>query len=236
MIRIKLIITLLTVIVACGCAKPRHIKLPPVTEGWSKHSSTINGYIVQKNETLYSIAWAFGMDYRHLAKINNLSPPYHLKYGQILKLNDRSRQVITKDQKNKTANQIDQPLAIISNLSGWIWPTNGKINSTFGHNYNRGIDIAGVIGQFIKASNSGTVVYNGTGIKSYGKLIIIKHNDDYLSAYAYNQTSLVQEGSQVAAGQQIATMGKNNSGIAVLHFEIRKAGKPINPLVYLPKK
>jgi lipoprotein NlpD len=101
---------------------------------------------------------------------------------------------------------------------------------------NKGVDISGRYGQPVLASNRGKVVYSGNGIRSYGKLIIIKHNDDYLSAYAYNRQMLVEEGQEIKAGQKIAEMGYDNDGRACLHFEIRRFGKPVNPQLYLPRK
>jgi lipoprotein NlpD len=122
--------------------------------------------------------------------------------------------------------------------SSWIWPAKGKILSSFNDNVlnHKGIDIAGKIGDPVLAGNSGTVVYSGCKIPGYGKLIIIKHNDAYLSAYAYNHSALVKEGQNVLAGQKIATIGYNNANSSRLHFEIRKNGKPIDPMIYLPHR
>ena len=101
---------------------------------------------------------------------------------------------------------------------------------------NKGIDIAGVVGQPIVAASAGVVVYSGNGIPGYGNLIIIKHNSEYLSAYANNKKNLVSENQKVKSGQKIAIMGLGNTGQPALHFEIRFRGKPINPLIKLPKK
>jgi len=218
-----------------GCAKPRVIKLPPVTEGWHKSSAIRNAYVVQKLDTLYSIAWAFGVDYRDLANINNLHPPYILRSGQRLYITSPSKSI---KQRMKSQIEFAQRTSPAKPLLGWLWPASGKIASFFNTKLggNKGVDIAGSLGVPILACNHGTVVYGGEGIRSYGKLIIIKHNDDYLSAYAYNQHILVAEGQKITTGQKIATMGKDNEGRATLHFEIRHFGKPVNPLLYLPKK
>jgi lipoprotein NlpD len=118
---------------------------------------------------------------------------------------------------------------------GWIWPTKGKLITGNSENPNlKGIDIAGVAGQPIVASAAGKVVYSGTGIRGYGKLIIVKHNATYLSAYAHNRDILVKEGQQVAKGQKIGEMGNTDSDQVKLHFEIRKHGTPMDPLKYLP--
>ncbi len=118
---------------------------------------------------------------------------------------------------------------------GWIWPTTGKLITGQSENPNlKGIDIAGVLGQPIVASAAGKVVYSGTGIRGYGKLIIVKHNATYLSAYAHNRDILVKEGQQVAKGQKIAEMGNTDADQVKLHFEIRKHGTPMDPLKFLP--
>lgn len=115
----------------------------------------------------------------------------------------------------------------------WIWPANGKILSTFSKN-SKGVKISGRSGEAVLASASGAVVYSGNGLRGYGNLIIIKHNDTYLSAYAHNSRILVKEGDSVTKGQKIAEMGNTDSDTVQLHFEIRKNGKPVDPLIYLP--
>jgi lipoprotein NlpD len=117
----------------------------------------------------------------------------------------------------------------------WVWPAKGKVVGTFSETANlKGIDIAGNAGQPVLASASGTVVYAGTGLRGYGKLIIVKHNKTYLSAYAHNRDILVKEGEKVAKGQKIAEMGNTDASEVKLHFEIRRLGKPMDPARYLP--
>ena len=117
----------------------------------------------------------------------------------------------------------------------WVWPARGKILTGFSEAASlKGIDIAGAVGQPVAASAGGKVVYAGTGLRGYGKLIIIKHNGTYLSAYAHNKEILVKEGQQVAKGQKIAEMGNTDADQVKLHFEIRRQGKPVDPLRYLP--
>ncbi|WP_414713940.1 murein hydrolase activator NlpD [Scandinavium sp.] len=125
-----------------------------------------------------------------------------------------------------------------SPISSWRWPTDGKIIENFsgGDGGNKGIDIAGSKGQAIVATADGRVVYAGNALRGYGNLIIIKHNDDYLSAYAHNDTMLVREQQEVKAGQKIATMGSTGTSSTRLHFEIRYKGKSVNPLQYLPQR
>jgi len=118
----------------------------------------------------------------------------------------------------------------------WSWPIKGKVISTYAANNHdrKGIDIKGISGQKIKSAGRGVVVYSGGGLISYGNLIIIKHNDRFLSAYAHNKKLLVKEGTAVKKGQTIAIIGKKPNVTNLLHFEIRKDGKPVNPLLYLP--
>lgn len=120
----------------------------------------------------------------------------------------------------------------------WVWPANGKLITTFSSEsaLHKGIDISGDLGEPVIAAAVGTVVYSGDGLRGYGKLIIIKHSEKYLSAYAHNRRLLVAEGENVKMGQQIAEMGSTGTNRVKLHFEIRHDGKPVNPLSYLPKK
>jgi lipoprotein NlpD len=129
------------------------------------------------------------------------------------------------------------PLSNQSDPKSWLWPTKGRVHRTFvaGDPSRNGLDIAGKEGQAVKASSGGYVVYSGQGLIGYGELIIIKHSENMLSAYAHNKVRLVNEGDQVSAGQKIAEMGRNTSDEQLLHFEIRSRGKPVNPLNYLPK-
>nr|VFK80264.1 MAG: lipoprotein NlpD [Candidatus Kentron sp. SD] len=115
----------------------------------------------------------------------------------------------------------------------WHWPSRGKLLHNFAQSGNRGLDIAGSFGSPVYAAANGKVVYTGSGLRGYGKLIIIKHNRRYLSAYANNHRMLVKEGMRVAGGQKIAEMGRQGANPAMLHFEIRKKGRPVNPIKYL---
>ena len=124
-----------------------------------------------------------------------------------------------------------------NSLVQWQWPVKGKVIAGFSYQEqgNKGIDIAGVAGNRVNAAASGQVVYAGNALRGYGNLVIIKHNDDYLSAYAHNRKLLVQERQMVSAGQQIAEMGKSDATDVRLHFEIRYRGGSVDPLKYLPK-
>ncbi len=142
-----------------------------------------------------------------------------------------SKTVISKNTKTTSKAANNRKLS-------WQWPTNGKVIKTYLANDpgRKGIDIAGRDGQSIRAAASGLVVYSGNGLLGYGELIIIKHSEKYLSAYAYNRKRLVAEGEKVQAGQKIAEMGRGGDGRVKLHFEIRVNGKPNNPQHYLPRR
>lgn len=122
--------------------------------------------------------------------------------------------------------------------SGWGWPANGQVIGLFSSNssLNKGIDIAGDLGQPVYAASTGSVVYAGSGLRGYGELVIIKHSDTYVSAYGHNRRLLVREGQRVKAGEKIAEMGSTGTDRVKLHFEIRRQGKPVDPLQYLPRR
>jgi lipoprotein NlpD len=211
----------------------------------SNNTATVHRVI--RGETLYSIAWTYGLDYHQLAKWNGIGRGYAIYPGQKIRLRPPTRKY-TKATKNKTTSKPTsrtstqmksssrpKPPAAIAT---WQWPTQGKVIRGFSRNESgkKGIDIAGRTGQKVVASAAGKVVYSGSGLLRYGKLIIIKHNDTYLSAYAHNRRLLVSEGQTVKQGQPIAEMGRSGTDRTMLHFEIRKNGKPINPLYFLSKR
>lgn len=233
-LRLVLIVSLLT---ACGTmSQSTHRNVGP---GW---------YRVKSGDTLYSIAWRYGLDYEQLVRWNNISSDYVIQPGQQLKLlgpeigkaEAKNNQQTQSGKQSKTASQQKSGGSVASNNKPlqWRWPTEGKVLNTFALNKlsQRGIDIAGKLGQPVHAVADGKVVYSGNGLAGYGNLIIIKHNDRYLSAYAYNQQRLVEEGMKVKAGKVISNMGRSSNGSTRLHFEIRKDGKPVDPLKYLPKR
>lgn len=214
-------------------------------------------HTVTKGETLYSIAWKNGVDYQTLAKINNIRPPFVIYPGQRLKLSSlaaapmagKSSQkakmgVITptrykndaahaKTNQEKVANKSTKAVNI-----SWVWPASGSLIGKFSDsgNVNKGINLAGKRGEPVVAAADGVVVYSGPGIVGYGNLIIIKHDDIFLSAYAHNSRLLLGEGSKAKAGQKIAEIGSSGTHRDQLHFEIRKHGVPVDPLGYLPRR
>jgi lipoprotein NlpD len=206
-------------------------------------------YRVKKGDTLYSISWRYGLDYKQLAKINRIRSPYRIYVGQKLYFKSAaSKRTSTRTTSNtatkkttskNTTKQVSSTTTYSSNQPlTWRWPTSGKVISTYSKSAagRKGIDIAGKSGQTIHAAAAGKVVYSGNGLPRYGNLLIIKHNDVYLSAYAHNKRLLVKEGQIVKAGQKIATLGSTGTQRNQLHFEIRRNGKPIDPMRFLPKR
>ncbi len=219
---------------------------------------------VRKGETLYAIAWRYRLDYRTLARWNGIGPPYLIRPGQQLWLRPpvvpaTAGHHIRQPVRSATAKgartvrgskkKSQKPAAAARTKASrkpadkggfrrlrWRWPAEGKVVRTRAALGTEGIDIYGRLGQAVRASEGGKVVYSGSGLIGYGKLVIIKHDDEYLSAYAHNQTLLVKEGEQVERGQQIARMGQSGTDRVKLHFEIRRDGKPVPPLRYLPSR
>ncbi len=217
-------------------------------------------HVVIPGETLFSIAWRYGLTYELLAKHNGIKAPYIIKPSQVIRLdvatskgvaekNSGAKKAATNanktqsDSKNRSinktqvvANAAKKP--IVWSAPKWGWPVKGPILSSFqGNNgLNKGIDLGGKLGEPVVSAAAGQVVYSGSGLRGYGKLLIIKHNENFLSAYAHNDKLLVKEGDFVKAGQRIADMGSSGTDRVKLHFEIRRDGTPVNPLQYLPRR
>lgn len=148
----------------------------------------------------------------------------------------KSKEYVGSRSKQNVNKNVNSTKPKNAKVTKWLWPTKGRVIKNFsaGEQGNKGIDIAGSRGQSIVSTAGGTVVYSGNALRGYGNLVIVKHNDNYLSAYAHNERLLVQEGQSVKAGQKIATMGSSGTSSVRLHFEIRYQGKSVNPKRYLP--
>jgi len=292
MISSRILFSLLMAGLLAGCASS--IQRPPVfdrAEAQKNAAMAIksprekdwrpSSYIVQKGDTLFSIAFNYGFDYHELAAMNGIKDPSLISIGQKISLlpnrtgtavaasavkpidilvKDQPRVVkypysaaamarIDKVQEQRpaasmiakapqaepaTENDSRGDVSDVPVLE-WSLPATGKLIGQFSEAANRkGIDIAGKLGQPVMASASGRVVYSGNGLRGYGKLIIIKHNSTYLSAYAHNEKILVKEGQKVTRGQKIALMGNTDASQVELHFEVRRFGKPVDPAKYLP--
>jgi lipoprotein NlpD len=230
-------------------------------EGFSGDS-----YSVQKGDTLYSVAWYTGKYYQDIARINKSSVPYSIYPGQRLLLKyspkpiaARSKTHSAQSSKLNTNPAVDRPKKqaygksenivktgslepIVSKfpkqISSWHWPSNNKVIRGFSakDQGNKGLDFAGKIGSAVLAAAGGKVVYTGSALRGFGKLIIVKHSNAYLSAYAHNDQILVKEQQWIKAGQNIARMGRSGTDKVKLHFEVRYRGKSVDPLRYLPKR
>lgn len=273
-----------------------------------------NTHIVQQGETLYGIGLMHGHDYKDIARVNAIQPPYAIQVGQKLKLPKETdvsaveeKGVVTtavkdaniKNKSTTTTKAATKPMTNISNPkvfrepyseaamkkptvkqptvkaeplkntpakptktttakvatvtatkpkttiptnnktksannSTWQWPTRGNVSAGFNKATNKGIDITGKKGQAIHAAGKGKVIYTGSDLRGYGKLVIIKHNKTFLSVYAHNKRILVKEGQWVTIGEKIAEMGSSDTNTVKLHFEIREKGKSVDPMQYLP--
>ena len=209
---------------------------------------TVTHHRVKAGETLYSIAFEYGRDPIDVARWNKIRRPYTIFPKQKLRIIPISTDKITKNNNIKIESQnstgrksvpVENKVQYVANSKlKWQWPTGGKVVSTFSIRDpgRRGIDIVGKKGQPIRSSAAGHIVYRGNGLRGYGNLIIIKHNETYFSAYAHTENVVVKENEKVKLGQKIADMGNTSSDKTILHFEIRRSGKPVNPLRYLPKR
>lgn len=199
-------------------------------------------HVVKPGETLYTIAWRYGLDYRALAQWNRLSDPDLIYAGQRLRLTPPAASTVTARSgpaprhapsgRPAPSAAPRGPPPSPAPAPAWQWPTRGEVVTQFGSSADiaSGIGISGRLGQPVDAAAAGRVVYAGSGLIGYGQLIIIKHNDTYLSAYGHNRRLLVHQGEQVRRGQQIAEMGLGPQREPRLHFEIRRNGKPVDPL------
>lgn len=252
-------ICLLLLLTGCICAcstvnapvsarKEKEQAAVAVSSSSARTARSHDSHTVSKGDTLFSIAWRYGYDYRTLASWNRIKAPFVIYPGQVIQLKPvkqrRAEQPPPVAQKRalekprvQQQNTARRKAAATTAATGirWQWPARGKLLKPSSPTAQKGISISGRTGQKIVAAATGEVVYSGSGLRGYGNLIIIKHNDTYLSAYAYNRELIVKEGEMVKAGQQISTMGLDGKGAPVLHFEIRKNGKPVDPLRQLPR-
>ncbi|BBV74745.1 hypothetical protein STW0522RAO56_07990 [Raoultella planticola] len=217
-----------------------------VIAGCSSSSDSGSVYTVKRGDTLYRISRTTGTSINDLARLNNISPPYTIEVGQRLKLNPGSG--TTKGGSSAKSRAGTRTAASKSPVTlppvswppvgqrCWRWPTSGKVILPYSSNDggNKGIDIAGTRGQPVYAAGAGKVVYVGNQLRGYGNLIMIKHGEDYISAYAHNDKMMVNNGQNVKIGQQIATMGSSDADSVRLHFQIRYRATAIDPLRYLP--
>jgi lipoprotein NlpD len=213
-------------------------------------------HVVRRGETLYQIAWEHGLDQRDLAQWNGLRNPDLIQVGQRLRLTGLPGVAATPPAKpapargstapppvpaarpSQPAPRTSPPAPPADPPPAWIWPTDGQVVSRFGsaQGIATGVAIGGRVGQAVSAAAPGRVVYAGSGLIGYGQLVIIKHNETYLSAYGHLNRVLVVQGQDVARGQEIASMGVGPERQPRLHFEIRRNGVPIDPLQLVARR
>lgn len=195
-------------------------------------------YTVERGDTLYSIAWRYDVDWRTLADWNGIASPYRIYPGQTIHLDGPARPPAEARRASAPSPAPTAPKRVsVERAPAWQWPVEGEVVRGYsGAHARRGIDIAGTLGEQVHAAAPGRVVYSGAGLKGYGNLVIIKHDESYLSAYGFNQRLHVAQGDTVAAGQHIADLGRGPENRPMLYFEIRRDGEPVDPRRLLPAK
>ncbi|AOE64192.1 peptidoglycan DD-metalloendopeptidase family protein [Pseudomonas corrugata] len=260
-------LVLSTLLVGCSSTPPGNVRVVDRNSAAPQRPTVTTGqYVVRRGDTMFSIAFRYGWDYKSLAARNNIPAPYTIHPGQAIRFDGRSGStptaVVTQSDTTPSSSSkttvIRRPIGAATTTvpsvaskpapaplppagpapTGWGWPSSGVLIGKFSSNgsLNKGIDIAGDLGQPVLAASDGTVVYAGSGLRGYGELVIIKHSDTYVSAYGHNRRLLVREGQQVKVGQTIAEMGSTGTDRVKLHFEIRRQGKPVDPLQFLPRR
>lgn len=241
---------MLVAVLPLGCAGPG-VRPEISNRGTSLRFPESQYCTVLPGDTLYSIAWENGRDFRDLAQWNGIAAPYTIHPGERLRLFPPQRRYrvyarrppvpATAYAAPRPAARSPAPASVVgatrypSKVGPWVWPAEGRITARFNPaGMEDGVEIAGRLGEPVLAAAAGKVVYQGSGLRGYGQLIIIKHNAEYLSAYAHNERILVKEGEIVRPGQEIAEMGDTGTNRVELLFEIRRDGSPVDPKLFFP--
>lgn len=229
-------------------------RIDPATLPGAENAGKPGYYTVKPGETLMRIAADNGLNWRDIARWSNLENPNVIEVGQVLRVvppvtataaaapaatapavTGANTPAATPAPAPAPAAAASAPAAADGNL-GFIWPSSGAVIAGFDDARNKGLDIGGKAGDPVVAAADGRVIYSGAGLRGYGNLILIKHNNTYLTAYAHNQTLLVKDDQVVKKGQKIAEMGSSDADRVKLHFEVRRQGKPVDPSRYLPSR
>lgn len=255
----------LSLAILAGCAS-KGTRAPVVDLAGGQPSATAQpggSYVVKPGDTLYKIARANNVDVENIKRWNNLTDPNQISVGQVLKMSGSSGggaqpapiasskpQPRPLDQPNDTSATATASLppptptpaetkpatrAADAGVINWAWPASGQIMQGFNNN-SKGIDIAGALGDPVTAAADGKVMYSGNGVRGLGNLIIVNHQNGFITAYAHNRTLLVKTGQDVKRGAKIAEIGQSDTTSPRLHFEIRRQGTPVDPMQYLPAK
>ncbi len=211
---------------ACHTAAPvRPVALPPES----------SGYVVQAGDTLYSISFKRNLDYRQVARWNGIGADFRIYVGQTLRLTPPAAGSLPEKVAGESRVPVPEPPAGVP--LHWQWPAEGPVlGSVAQPTGGVGLKIGGLLQSDIRAAAAGKVVYTGSGLRAYGLLVIVKHDDTWLSAYGYNHDVVVHEGDPVQEGQVLAHMGEGVGGAPMLYFEIRSQGKPVDPIKLLPRR
>lgn len=232
----RIYLILVAFFILCSCQSNQ---MAPVEERNPQYamSHPESSYVVRNGDTLYAIAFLYDQNVKQLAELNGIPSPYRVQVGQTIKLlSFKSAHASRGNHFNLSSFHRQYMNWRTPSRTSWLWPTQGSIAS---RNFNnpielKGINIIGRPHQTVVAAARGIVAYAGNGLPGYGNLVLIKHSNDYLTAYAFNSTLYVREGQPVQAGQKIASMGMLDSSHWGLHFEIRYHGQTLNPLKFLP--
>jgi lipoprotein NlpD len=232
---------------------------PPKLMPGSENAGRAGFYTVKPGDTLTRIALDTGQSPQDVVRWNHIDNPNRIEVGQVLRVVPPtdgdvvvkpvprpsmtttaaapavSSPVVTSAATEAGASAAARPASAESAIS-WLWPASGAVLAGFDEVKNKGVDIGGVAGDSVLAAADGRVVYVGAGLRGYGNLIILKHDNVYLTAYAHNRTLLVKEDQSVLKGQKIAEMGSSDTDRVKLHFEVRRQGKPVDPVKYLPAR
>ena len=255
-VRLRFLLLCVGFVLASSCHAPPPA---PVDQRPPPPSQKINFHVVSSDETLFAIAWRYEKDLEKLARANGLSPPYTIYRGQRLTLDTNrlpplvsapppvKKQPKTATPPPSTEKKDSPPVKVakpapklpesLPSVWRWQWPTQGRVIRYFNSTeLFKGVDIESHSGQAVVAAAPGVVVYSGSGLRGYGELIIVKHSEEFLSAYAHSRQIFVKEGQMVKGGEKIAEVGGDPANSKRLYFEIRQKGKPVNPLNFLPRK
>jgi lipoprotein NlpD len=242
-----LLVAIASLVLNVGCSTTPRAKPANVVDRSGGNEPTPPGYYrVKRGDTLARIALDNGQSPRDLAQWNNMSNPNQIEIGDLILVKPPANSKMTVKPIPKTAadtpktdaTKVDAPKAdsakemVAEPGIRLSWPAKGKVTEEFSEK-TKGIDIAGKLGEPVTAASDGKVVYAGNSLRGYGNLVIIKHDNTYLTAYAHNRALLVKEGDAVKKGQKIAEMGDTDTNSVKLHFELRVNGKPVNPTPYL---
>jgi len=250
-------------IIDLSATPPSSSPAPVRTVGQSATQASNGSYLVQPGDTLYSIARAHGISVEALASWNQVTDPGQLQVGQVLVVKRPSAATTVKPvpattpppsptqpvSPKKATTPVVQttpsiapkptpepaPVSPDAKAIQWTWPASGRIIQTFDAT-SKGIDISGAAGDPVRAAADGKVMYSGNGVRGLGNLLIINHQNSFITAYAHNRKLLVKTGQEVKGGTQIAEIGQTDTTSPRLHFEVRRQGTPVNPLQYLPPR